>query len=360
MVMASGAIMNNSAERRKTANHESFRAAGPARQGAAGFSTVLACVDGSPHATEVLAWAITLAQRLNASLRIFRVLDTSCGHDAPRDPIDWELRRREAQSQLEALLEHAGVSDAGTIRIEVAVGEFQERLQAFLADTAVDICVIGAVGEAERPDRVIGDTARRIVETASCSVLIVPPQASGEAARNAVTLRRLMVPLDCSRRAETALPIAIALADAFGAEIVMAHAVPEPAITDTGPPGEAEVTMRSTVAEHNRKAAVHYMSRLRARMAFDRRPLRTLILSGADPRHQLVNAAISEMAEMIILAAKGAGGYADQSLGSVADFLVTHISKPILIVRPRLDRKASSVDRPTIAADSQNLVRSQA
>jgi len=354
MVMTPRAKMTNVAAGRKAASHESFRSATPTREGAVGFSTILACVDGSPHATEVLAWATALARTLNASLQVFRVLDTSSGHDAPHDPIAWDLRRREAQSQLEALLERAGASESGAVGIEVAVGEFQERLLTFLADTDVDLCVIGAVGEAGRPDRVIGDTARRIVETAACSVLIVPPQASGEGAQSAVALRRLMVPLDCSRRAETALPIAITLADAFGAEIVMAHAVPEPAITETGPPSGADVAMRRDVAEHNRKAAVRYMSRLRARMAFDRRPLRTLIVSGADPRHQLVKAAADEMVEIIVLAAKGFGGYADQSLGSVADFLVTHIRKPLLIVRPRLERKTSTVESPTVAAESNN------
>jgi nucleotide-binding universal stress UspA family protein len=148
-----------------------------------------------------------------------------------------------------------------------------------------------------------------------------------------------MVPLDCSRRAETALPAAVALADACGAELVMAHAVPEPAITEIGPLDEADIALSRSVTERNRKAAERYMSMLHGRLALDQRPIRTLIVSGVEPRHELVRAAQDEAADLIVLSAKGAGGYLDQALGSVADFLVTHLGKPLLIVRPGPDRK---------------------
>jgi nucleotide-binding universal stress UspA family protein len=143
------------------------------------------------------------------------------------------------------------------------------------------------------------------------------------------------------------LPAAIALADASGAEIVMMHAVPDPAITEIGPPDEADVALRRKLTERNLKAAERYMSRLRGRLALERRPIRTLILSGAEPRHQLVQAAQDEAADLIVLSAKGAGGYADQALGSVADFLLTHLGKPLLIVRPGPDRKLPVLAEPT-------------
>lgn len=360
MVMTSGATFRNPPDSRETGNPGAVRATTPARQAAASFSSILACVDSSPHAAEVLTWANALARNLNASLRIFHVLDTSSNHAAPHDPVGWELRRLEAQSRLEALLAQAGFRETGTVGIEVAVGPFQERFQAFLSGCEVDLCVIGAVGEAARPDRVLGDTARRIAETAACSVLIVPPQESGAGGRDAVAPRRLMVPLDCSRRAETALPAAIALADAFGAELLMAHAVPEPAITESGPSEEADIAIREHVAEHNRKAAERYMSRIRARLALERRPHRILIRSGGDPRHQLVKAATDETVDMVVLAAKGAGGYADQSLGSVADFLVTHLRKPVLIVRPGAQGKTATLTHPAVTAGGQNSIRGRA
>jgi nucleotide-binding universal stress UspA family protein len=224
----------------------------------------------------------------------------------------------------------------------------------------VDLCVVGAVGEGTQPGGVIGGTARRIAETSPCSVLIVPPRGPDDAGRGVESVRRVMVPLDCSRRAETALPAAVALADACGAEMVIAHAVPEPAITEIGPPDEADIALSRSVTDRNRKAAERYMSRLRGRLALDRRPIRTLIVSGAEPRHLLVRAAQDEAADLIVLSAKGAGGYADQALGSVADFLVTHLGKPLLIVRPGPDRKPAPPATAGLSDPAETSARGRA
>lgn len=357
MAIMQGVTLGDVATNQETASSGTAGAAMPDGRCTAEFSSILACVDDSPHAAEVLAWATAIARRLNASLQALRVLDMPADHGAPQDPIAWHLRRRQAQRRLRELLEHAGAGAAAGAECEVAVGRFHDRLQAALTSGAVELCVIGSVGESTHPEQSIGATARRIVETARCSVLIVPPRSARDPRPGAPEVRRLMVPLDCSRRAETALPAAIAIADAFGSEIVMAHAVPEPAITESGPPEEAGVALRSNFVEHNRKAAERYMSRLRARMALDRRPIRTLIVSGADPRHRLQSAAAEETVDLVVLAAKGAGGYADQALGSVAEFLVTHLGKPILIVRPGSGRKPSSVATTAVHTATVNPIR---
>lgn len=360
MVMTSGATLTTLPVREEAASPAEIRGATPAHRLGNGFSGILACVDGSAHSADVLAWAIALARSLNAPIRTLHVLDQFAGPGAPQDPLAWELRRREAQNRIQRLFEAAGGHEVHDAVLDVAVGPFHDRLQALLADSLVDLCVVGAVGEGTQAGDVIGGTARRIVETSPCSVLIVPPRGPGDAGRGAETVRRVMVPLDCSRRAETALPAAVALADACGAEIVMAHAVPEPAITEIGPPDEADIALSRSVTDRNRKAAERYMSRLRGRLALERRPIRTLIVSGAEPRHQLVRAAQDEAADLIVLSAKGAGGYADQALGSVADFLVTHLGKPLLIVRPGADRKPAPPPRAGHAEPAETPARGRA
>lgn len=360
MVMTSGATLTSFPLSDQAASPAEIRGATPVRRHDSGFSGILACVDGSPHSADVLAWALALSRNLNAPLRALHVLDKSATPGAPQDPLAWELRRWEAQNRIQRLVENAGGGGVHDAALEVAVGPLHDRLQARLAEGLVDLCIIGAVGEGTHVGGLIGGTARRIVETSPCSVLIVPPRGPHDAGRGAQNVRRVMVPLDCSRRAETALPAAVALADACGAEIVMAHAVPEPAITEIGPPDEADAALSRSVTDRNRKAAERYMNRLRGRLALDRRPIRTLIVSGAEPRHQLVRAAQDEAADLIVLSAKGAGGYADQLLGSVADFLVTHLGKPLLIVRPGPDRKPQPPTTTGLAEPSETPARGRA
>lgn len=358
MVIASGVRKSTLPKGRETVSQQEAWGTGLVRQNWVGFSSIIACVDGSPNSIDVLAWATMLSRSLNASLRTLHVLERP-STEAPQDPLAWELRRRDAQSRIEALLEQAGVDEITEDVLEVAVGSFQDRLQERLSDSLVDLCVIGAVGQGTPPGGFISGTTRRVVETSPCSVLIVPPRKP-DAGAGTASVRRLMVPLDCSRRAEIALPAAVALADACGAEIVIIHAVPDPAITEVAPPDDADIALIKNVTERNHKVADRYISRLRARLALERRSIRALIVSGDEPRHQLVRAAQDEEADLIVLSAKGAGGYTDQALGSVADFLVTHLSKPLLILRPGPDRKPASAANLRNTEPGEKLNRGRA
>jgi hypothetical protein len=106
MVMTSGATMTSLPLGDEAASPAEIRGATPARRHGSGFAGILACVDGSPHSADVLAWAIALSRNLNAPLRTLHVLDQSATPGAPQDPLAWELRRREAQNQIQRLLEN--------------------------------------------------------------------------------------------------------------------------------------------------------------------------------------------------------------------------------------------------------------
>lgn len=308
------------------------------------FSNVVACVDGSPYARDVLAHAAAVSAGQNAPLKVIRVLESTNGQISPHDPVAWDLRRREAMDYVKNLLAACNRETHATI--EVIVGPVQDRISSFLVDQDVDLCVLGSAGEGEAPAQGLGSTARRIVDNAPCSVLLIPPRHIGTepaAEPETIRYRRLLVPLDCSHRAETVLPVAVSLGNAYGAEIVLAHAVPDADLTEIGPLDEADVALRNKLRERNERAAKRYLSRMRAQLALNYRAVRTLILRGGDARHMLARAAADEAADIIVLSAKGAGGHPDQSLGSVAEYLITHIGKPILIVRSRPIRKPEAI-----------------
>lgn len=327
----------------------------------AGFASILACVDGARHSAHVLDWAVALSRGLGAELHLLHVLDTSAAPGTPQHPLAWDMRRMEAVGRMQALMAQSGhPADLDDAAVEVMIGPLHERIRARLAEGSVDLCVIGATGERNWPVGVIGATARRIIETSPCSVLVVPQCADDEAARlRHGGLARVMVPLDCSPRAETALPIAAALAQAFGAEIVIAHAVPQPPIVTSGSPDDGDIALGRNLTERNRKAAEGYLGRIRLRLATERRPIRTLIVNGDEPRHRLVRAVREEGVDMIVLSAKGAGGYADEALGSVANFLVTHLDRPLLIVRPGPcgGRRAAAGHEDEVPVESETSVK---
>jgi hypothetical protein len=79
----------------------------------------------------------------------------------------------------------------------------------------------------------IGQTARRALEMAASSVLMIPANANGS--NGQMTYKRILAPLDGSAKAESALPMAKQLDLAEQAEIVLVHAIPDPVLTKIGP-----------------------------------------------------------------------------------------------------------------------------
>ena len=61
--------------------------------------------------------------------------------------------------------------------------------------------------------------------------------------------------------------------------------------------------------------------------------MRMRVLASGDPRHALARAVVDEKSDIIVLSSTGLSGHPDLSLGSVAEYLINHADKPILLVR---------------------------
>lgn len=284
---------------------------------------LLVCVDTSPFAEAVLAHAAAVVMGTDARMTVMSVLESSSAQ-APTDPVEWTLRHRDVEA---ALRERA--SRFGDLKAVVVDGPAAERICAFARENAVDLTVLGEGGEGNWPFAGLGGTARRVTEAVTGSVLIVPSSQIGE---TPIHYRRVLMPLDGSSRSECALPIGLAIAAAHDAELVLVHAAPNVDITETDPL-EAEVIMlRDRLRRRNERAAERYLKRIRSRLP--RTPAtRIRVLPSGDPRHTLARAVTEEHADLMVLSSTGQSGHPDMAVGSVADYLVSHMDIPVLLVR---------------------------
>lgn len=284
---------------------------------------LLVCVDTSPFAEAVLAHAAAVVMGTDARMTVMSVLESSSAQ-APTDPVEWTLRHRDVEA---ALRERA--SRFGDLKAVVVDGPAAERICAFARENAVDLTVLGEGGEGNWPFAGLGGTARRVTEAVTGSVLIVPSSQIGE---TPIHYRRVLMPLDGSSRSECALPIGLAIAAAHDAELVLVHAAPNVDITETDPL-EAEVIMlRDRLRRRNERAAERYLKRIRSRLP--RTPAtRIRVLPSGDPRHALARAVTEEHADLMVLSSTGQSGHPDMAVGSVADYLVSHMDIPVLLVR---------------------------
>jgi nucleotide-binding universal stress UspA family protein len=184
---------------------------------------------------------------------------------------------------------------------------------------------------------------------------------------------RILVPLDGSEFAETAIPIAAAISRGSGAaiELVSAHdPVPSPAagpFEATGMTvsvhGEGLGAVPVTAAELGASLREHRTTYLReaARRLRDAQEVDaevTLLDGRAD---QAIRARVEETgADLVVMATHGRGPMERAWLGSVADRLVRDLRVPLLLVRPAAGEAVDlsvpvSLKRVVVALDGSEL-----
>jgi nucleotide-binding universal stress UspA family protein len=146
--------------------------------------------------------------------------------------------------------------------------------------------------------------------------------------------RTILVPLDGSAFGEHALPLALNVASKSGAELLLVHALPPLAAMYT----ETPLFVSPSVEEdlRTKQVAVHksYLEHVAKRLT-EAAPVRvrTELLEG-----DVVNSIIAtaeNQADLIVMTTHGRGALARFWLGSVADEVIRHAKKPILLVRPK-------------------------
>jgi nucleotide-binding universal stress UspA family protein len=136
-----------------------------------------------------------------------------------------------------------------------------------------------------------------------------------------VAFDRILVATDFSPDAALALQHAKEAARQFHAELILLH-VDE----------AAEAAPMSAEASSRREAARRELERLRAELAQDR-ILATTLLRPGDAAREILHVAEARGVGMIVLATHGATRSRSLLLGSVADRVLRHSSRPVLTVR---------------------------
>jgi len=295
------------------------------------YSRVVACIDEIQDSWKVVPYSAIVAKAFDAELTLMHVIETGAKCGTPPDPIASSLLRREASMKMENLAKNwtDGVSDIDTTILE---GHPGDQICIWAKDHHVDLTVICTRQDRAVCDWDVGDTARRVMDCVTGSVLLIPECITGGDA----SCRKILAPLDGSSRAESALQIALKLAETQNAELVLVHAVPEPHFTDIGPLEQEDIELRRRLLQRNESAGRTYLNQIRDRL-YDRSiAVRTVILSGGDPRHLIARAIVDEGADMVVVSSHGCSGHIDMSAGSVASHLMTHTSIPLFIVRSAL------------------------
>ncbi|SDD80651.1 Nucleotide-binding universal stress protein, UspA family [Sphingomonas sp. YR710] len=301
---------------------------------------VTACIAHPAQADGIVPHAFALAKALDAPVTLLQVLE---GERAPArpDPIEWDMRRHEARRSLACLAIPRDPS-MGRADIELADGAAVDEIRRVILDHPDGLLVMGLQEQDSSRCRGIGSTVHNLLHAAPSSIMLVPALAA-EAPLNGY--RRILVPVDGSPWAASALPLAVRLAKQSGAQLVLAHVIPSPEFTETGPFDTADLTLRQSVLDRNIRTARIYLDQLHRAVADLDISVRTVVAQGDDVRSTLEQLIRTEAADLVILSARGHGLLAntEMSYGSVAGYLMTHATVPLLVVPTAFNSDHSAV-----------------
>ncbi len=300
----------------------------PASESAVHEHRMLVCVDRSGFGDVCLRYAISLARAFCSDVTLVYVMDP-LQHAKPRvDALDWEIARQEAGRYLERLQGEAARALGRAVDVRLEQGHPSERIVALAQELRADLTVLGSHGEGGVTPWCLGSTVHQVISVSRGSVFIV--QTSGTA--KVESPRRILVPLDGSRRTESVLPTAARIARAYGAELILVHVVHELLPT---------LVLRATEdLERARELAAHleirakaYLEALRIGLVREGTPVRTLVMRHANERHSILETSKREHADLIVVAAHGTACDPERTFGSVTEYLLAHYQAPLLVLQ---------------------------
>lgn len=297
--------------------------------------TVMVALDGSPFAEQALPWAIAVARKCRARLRLAMV------HQVPTPPpldkasvrlytkVELALRKsqREYLHRAAARIKAEDSVQTATAMLEGVPGT---ALAKYSREMGVDLVVMTTHGRGGMQRAWLGSVADLLVRTLEIPLLLVRPK---DGTAPAPRLHQILVPLDGSRRAEAALPPAQTMAFVFDAGLTLLQTIyPVPVVTD--PPTSFPTGYDEQLTAIQRREAKDYLDSMVERLEEAGVPASSAAVVGGSAVEAIQAAGREPGTGMIAIATHGRSGVRRMVLGSVADKLVRAGDLPVLVTRP--------------------------
>jgi len=247
---------------------------------------VVVGIDGSPAGDVAVKWAATEAAALEAPMRLIHAAapDDSSAH---------------AADVVRKALAVAGEAYSGPVQAEVESGDPATILGKASRDA--QLLVIGSRGLGLLVGALLGATGLDLAANAHCPMVVVRPDLGSSAGV------RIVIGYDGSPTSETALDLGLAYARRHALDVRVVAAQP----------AESEL---HRMTENELRDAVHQRGGHEAELIW---------ITGHPAEHIL---RLSADAELIVLGARGRGGFAGMLIGSVSQTVLHHADCPVAII----------------------------
>ncbi|MCB9149893.1 MAG: universal stress protein [Caldilineaceae bacterium] len=292
---------------------------------------ILVPVDGSALAEAVLPHVVAVTRINGSRVTLLHVVEENAA-ETQIDPVDWRLRKTEAQSYLAETSKRLERFNLPAAQV-VLEGPAAERIVEYAQKENFDLVALSTHGQHGLSSWNLSSVAHKVIERIHKSTLIVPAHGSaGHRTPNgelyATPYQNILAPLDGSTRAECILPLASALARHHNANLILTHVVTPPDMIQRVPLSESDRDLLHRIVERNRAEAHRYFEQLRSRLSPEPQ---IRILESDNVERALLKFVEDEPIDLVVLAAHGHSGHSGHPYGRLAASFINYGSAPLYV-----------------------------
>jgi nucleotide-binding universal stress UspA family protein len=216
---------------------------------------------------------------------------------------------------------------------EVLAGNAASEITACARDQRTQLIVLGTHGRSGIEHLTTGSVAEKVLRTAACPVLTVPPRVPDRVPLPTALFKRVLCAIDFSPCSLLALAYALSIAQEAGGALTVLNVVellPEDVVPLAGDLGEA-----SPFREYLRRAQSERAARLDASVPPSAREYCTIetMMASGKPYREVLRVATTKESDLIVLGVHGRNPLDRFFFGSTAQQVVRAATCPVLTVR---------------------------
>ncbi len=268
------------------------------------WERLLVCTDGSPESQGAVAEALALGRLCGSRVFVLQVLQIIPEFEAVAPDLMVRLEE-EIRQQMEALkAEAAKMAVSLTPRVRRSVSVFSAILEE-AAELRPAMIIMGRYGRTGLARLLMGSVTARVIGYSAVNVLVVPRQAI-------LAFHRILVASDGSPYSLAAWEVALSMAKKAGSTLFGVSVVQE----------DEDLNLAEEIVHQMRVAANQQGV-----------PLQGLVPQGQQADDAIVQAALKNEVDLIILGSHGRTGLSRLLMGSVTERVIGHAPQPVLVVK---------------------------
>jgi nucleotide-binding universal stress UspA family protein len=298
------------------------------------ISHLLVPLDGSALAECVLPHVSAIAQAFNARITLLHIVELphEIRGEHAIDPLEWGLKRREAEVYLGNISSRLRGADLNVCDV-ILDGSAAQCIIDFAQNTDVDLIALSTHGQSGLSGWNISSVVQKIALRSFKSTLLVRAYKSPSIEFADIRYKRLFIGLDCSLRAEYILPVAIRLAQFYHAQLILGTVIRKPELVHRFPLCDDDVELVARIADRNYRVASHYLEQLHSQLALQGIDLQTRLVVSDNLTAALHDMVEQEDPDLVMLVAHGHSGERRWPYGSIATSFIAYGTTALMIAQ---------------------------